>query len=262
MTFEVRIGSHASHCTKLPNKRYRRISWADDEIQGAKKENGNMHDNIASAPHQGAKPGDILTFGIYPQRVDGTDRTPIKWRVLQNTSKELFVLSEYILDCKRYHAENVDTTWRDCDLRKWLNNEFYNAAFNAAEKRLIKTTHCTDNGAGSPDTKDKVFLLGVTEVTSLTNTLGKDFRRAIGTEFAKVKKSDGCHLYVYDKNVEADYITENGQKQGCSWWWLRTQLHESSARAAFVGPRCSIRSYARVNLARDGVRSALKLKLT
>jgi hypothetical protein len=44
------------------------------------------------------KPGEIITFGIYPQTADGTDRTPIKWRVLQNSGRELFMLSEYILD--------------------------------------------------------------------------------------------------------------------------------------------------------------------
>ena len=97
-------------------------------------------------------------------------------------------MSEYILDCKRYHGEYVDMTWRDCDLRKWLNEAFYNTAFNAAEKGVVKTTHCTDNGEGSPDTEDRVFLLGVAEVKRLTDLLGKDLRRAVGTEFAKVKK--------------------------------------------------------------------------
>lgn len=220
-----------------------------------------MHDNIpASVAYWNAKPGEIITFGIYPQTAGSTDRTPIKWRVLQNSGSELFILSEYILDCKRYHAAYTDITWRDCDLRKWLNDEFYNAAFNVAEKSLIKTTHCTDNGEDSPDTEDRVFLLSAAEVKLLTDALGKGFRRAVGTEFAKVKKADGCHLYVMDKNVEVDYITENGRKYGCSWWWLRTR-GSSPSRAFFVGTRASIRSYARVNLARDGVRPALKLDL-
>ncbi len=91
------------------------------------------------------KPGDIILFGSYPQAADGVDRTPIKWRVLQNSGSELLLLSEHVLDCKRYHGAFVDTTWRDCDLRKWLNEEFYGAAFNAAEKRLVKTTRCKDN---------------------------------------------------------------------------------------------------------------------
>ncbi|WP_010497922.1 DUF6273 domain-containing protein [Paenibacillus elgii] len=90
-------------------------------------------------------PGEIITFGTYPQTADVAEKTPIKWRVLQNSGRELFTLSEYILDCRRYHGECeditwrdcVDITWRDCDLRKWLNNEFYNTAFNAAEKGFI-----------------------------------------------------------------------------------------------------------------------------
>ena len=37
--------------------------------------------------------------------------------------------------------------------------------------------------------------------------------RAVGTEFAKVKKADGCHLGVYNKSKAIDYLTENGQKE-------------------------------------------------
>jgi hypothetical protein len=206
------------------------------------------------------KPGDIITFGRYPQTADGADSTPITWRVLQNSGGELFLLSEHILDCKRYHGEFVDITWRDCDLRKWLNDAFYNAAFNAAEKEMVKTTRCGDNGEGSPDTEDKVFLLGVAELKTLTDMHGKDLRRAVGTEFARVKKADGCRLYVYDKSVDEDYISVDGIKQGCSWWWLRTRLGEAS-RAAFIGTRGSIRSYCRVNRVSYGVRPALKLHL-
>ncbi|MDF2510644.1 MAG: hypothetical protein K0S04_510 [Herbinix sp.] len=215
-----------------------------------------------------AKPGEIITFGTYPQTADGTDITPIKWRVLQNSGSELFVLSEYILDCKRYHGKSVDIkwrdcvdiTWRDCDLRKWLNGEFYNTAFNATEKEFIKMTHCTDNGEGSPDTDDKVFLLSVNEIKDASDKHGKDLRCAIGTDFAKIKKPDGCNLYVYDKTKKADYIIIDGKKFGCSWWWLRTQGNKAS-RVHFIGTNRSIRCYANNSNARDGVRPALKINL-
>ena len=215
-------------------------------------------------PFENAKPGEIIPFGFYQQTADSADSTQIQWRVLRNSGGELLLLSEYILDCKRYHGEFADTSWRDCDLRQWLNDEFYNAAFDAAEKQRIQTMLCTDNGDGNPGTKDKIFLLDVAEAKQLTASLSEDAdtpRRAAGTEWAKIKKADGCRLYVYDKGVEADYLSENGQKRGCSWWWLRTQIHESSARATFVGPRASIRGYGRVNLACYGVRPALKLIL-
>ncbi len=186
------------------------------------------------------------------------------WRVLQNSGTELFLLSEHILDCKRYHRAYADVTWRDCDLRKWLNEEFYDAAFNAAEKESVTTTRCTDNGEGSPDTEDRVFLLGVAEVKALTDVHGKESggtkRQSVGTEFAKARKADGCRLYVYNLRGEDDYMTQNGEKVGCSWWWLRTQPR-SLSRAAFVGTRGSIRGYCRVNRVSYGVRPAVKLNL-
>ncbi len=213
-----------------------------------------------------AQPGDLITFGAYPQTAEGADRTPIKWRVLENSGSDLLLLSEYILDCKRYHGALADITWRDCDLRRWLNGAFYQTAFTAAEQEIVKTTRCTDNGEGSPDTEDKVFLLSVAEVERVTERLGKEWRRARGTAFAQVKKADGCDLYVMDKNVPADYLTEGGKTYGCSWWWLRTQgsLKDKGSdptRAVFIGTRASIRHYARVDQARDGVRPAVKLRL-
>ena len=217
-------------------------------------------DTLASASFGSAKPGDMLTFGMYPQTADGTDRTPIQWRVLRRSGRELLLLAEYILDCKQYHGEFTETMWRDCDLRRWLNQDFYNAAFSAAEKDSITTTLCSENGDGSPDTHDTVFLLSVSEAKALTAPPRDALvtqRRAIATDYARVKKADGCHLYVYDKSVSEDYITKNGHAYGCSWWWLRTQLG-SLSRASFVGPRSSIRSYCRVNRVNYGVRPALK----
>lgn len=72
--------------------------------------------------------------------------------------------------------------------------------------------------------------------------------------------ADGCSLYVYDKTNKDNYIIRSGEEVGCSWWWLRTQGNKPS-RAYFVGTSCSIRSYANVSLARDGVRPALKINL-
>lgn len=123
---------------------------------------------LALAPNRNVKPGEIITFGTYSQSKDGK-ALPIEWRVLHNSGSGLFVLSEDILECKRYHGKSadikwrdcVDITWYDCDLREWLNDEFYNSAFNAAEKELIKTTRCSDNGEGTPDTEDNVFCLAL-----------------------------------------------------------------------------------------------------
>jgi len=145
-------------------------------------------------------------------------------------------------------------------LREWLNKEFYNTAFNDNEKKYIKTVYCNDNGEGSPDTNDKVFLLSVNEIKYFSNIHGKELLRSTGTDFAKAKKNDGCNLYVYDKCNKDNYVITKDGLIGCSWWWLRTQGNKAS-RAVFIGTNCSIRRYANVSLARDGIRPALKLKL-
>jgi hypothetical protein len=67
----------------------------------------HIDNNSAFALLRSAKVGDVITFGTYPQTSGGTDRTPIKWRVLENSGGELFVLSESILDCKRYYTPHI-----------------------------------------------------------------------------------------------------------------------------------------------------------
>jgi hypothetical protein len=225
-----------------------------------------MHEGLAAIANQKAQPGDVVTFGAYPQTADGADTTPIKWRVLENSGDALVLLSAYILDCKRYHGAFTAITWRDCDLRRWLNDPFYDVAFSAVEQRAIEVTRCTGNGPNSPDTDDRDFLLSSAEVERVTATLGKDIRRARGTDFARAKKADGCHLYVMDKNIPSDYITEDGITYGCSWWLLRDQGRlkdhgDDPSRVVFVGQRASIRHYARVDGTGYGVRPAIRLKL-
>ncbi|MDO5563877.1 MAG: DUF6273 domain-containing protein [Eubacteriales bacterium] len=63
--------------------------------------------------------------------------------------------------------KRIDLTWRNCTLRKWLNNEFYNKAFSNDEKnRIIETIHKNESNRGAihPDTNDKVFLLSEKEI--------------------------------------------------------------------------------------------------
>lgn len=115
-----------------------------------------------------AQRGDIIEFGSYPQAAGGGDSSPIHWRVLEHARGELFVASEYLLDCKRHHNEFTETTWRDRDIRSWLDKDLCRVAFTPAELDVIKVTRCGDNGADSPDTEDRLFLLSVAEVRALT----------------------------------------------------------------------------------------------
>ena len=100
--------------------------------------------------------------------------------VLENDGESLFVVSKYVLDSQCYSTgwdpverKTIPTTWEVCNLRAWLNSNFYNIAFNAGEQMWIETT-LVDNSmpedwswktvTGGNDTYDKVFVLSYSEV--------------------------------------------------------------------------------------------------
>ncbi|MBP3200918.1 MAG: hypothetical protein J6M39_04665, partial [Lachnospiraceae bacterium] len=96
--------------------------------------------------------GDTVWFGTYPQTSQDADAVePIKWRVLSNDGTKALLVSDKILDYKHYHNSFADITWATSDLRTWLNNTFYNKAFNDSEKDAIKKE--TISTSGSVDTE-------------------------------------------------------------------------------------------------------------
>ncbi|MBR4343202.1 MAG: fibronectin type III domain-containing protein [Lachnospiraceae bacterium] len=99
------------------------------------------------------------------------DNKDIEWEVLEYSAdgKSALIMSENILCKKLYNEEDKSITWKDCSLRKWLNEDFINSAFKKSEKKLIKKTKITNENnriygtKGGKATKDKVFLLSISE---------------------------------------------------------------------------------------------------
>ncbi|MCR4782941.1 MAG: serine/threonine protein kinase [bacterium] len=155
--------------------------------------------------------GDRFEFGRYPQGANG-EVEPITWRVLQRNSDSLLVIAEYGLVVKPYNEMGGDITWADCTLRRWLNGEFLNKAFNRQEQSLIKTSHLSNNAG--PSTDDRVFLLSIDEATG---------------------------LFANDKDREAKptaYVTDNSgfKYDGMCSWWLRSRMYTGGV-AAIVSSR-------------------------
>ena len=147
---------------------------------------------------------DSLSLGSYPQEPKENERTPISWRVLDIDDDEAILISEYILDCKRYHNELVDTSWQKSDLRNWLNHHFYNNAFSIEEQKMIQSDYLGDY----------VSLLSCSELETYFAD-NRIERRTTATEYARMVKGDGCKLYVYDKSEEVNYMTVGGIRQAC-----------------------------------------------
>ena len=207
---------------------------------------------------------ETIKFGSYPQAdVSGASKEPIEWIILEKKDNKKLLLSKYIIDCKPYNNEYVDTTWANCSLRAWLNGEFLNLAFNPDEyNKIEKVTLINhrnidfDTDAGS-ETDDRVFCLSEEEVVKYFGAgtkegngfnIGKKVATT-GTDYAKGIDNNGSKLLVNDNN--------NAWYHGFSGYWLRSPGEESIA-AANVGSDGYLTTVgANVTFGMIGVRPAI-----
>ena len=145
---------------------------------------------------------DTVTFGL------DENSEPIEWIVLEKSNNKALLLSKYVLTSHRYryNDDNVDITWENCTMRKWINSEYINTIFSKKEQGSIITTDVVNNDNaqygtnGGNNTKDKIFLLSIDEVKKYFST---DNQRVATFKF------------------------------GSSYWWLRSPGNEQDF-AAYV----------------------------
>lgn len=173
-----------------------------------------------------AKVGDIVYFGTYEQDNDATNgKEDIEWLVLAKKGNRILVISDKALDRQPYNSSRTRVTWETCTLRKWLNNDFINAAFYAEERAKIPTVTVSadknpeyDTNPGNA-TKDKVFLLSFVEAEKYFAS--DEARECILTEYAI---SNGAWT--------SDSYTEGGK--ATYLWWLRSPgISQYSAAGVF-----------------------------
>ena len=91
------------------------------------------------------------------------------WYILDKQAERVLVISEKILERRPYHSQECDITWEKCDLRRYLNSDFYNSFDEDERTRILGTVNeNSDNpwfgtDGGNPTT-DKIFLLSIREV--------------------------------------------------------------------------------------------------
>ena len=161
-----------------------------------------------------AKVGDIVYFGTYEQdNKTSNGKENIEWLVLTKEKNRVLVISDKALDYQKYNSSKTSVTWETCTLRKWLNNDFINAAFSAEERAKIPTVTVSADKNPEYDTypgnatKDRVFLLSIVEAEKYFTS--DEARKCVPTEYAI---SNGAYT--------SDSYTKGG-KATC-WWWLRS----------------------------------------
>lgn len=176
--------------------------------------------------------------GFYTSTVYWFKYEPIKWRILEEKEGKAFLLCDIAIDSQEYYPSASTSSFNHnggngyannyalSNIRKWLNETFYNTAFNDLQKELVQVTK-VDNSAASTgyssnqyacaDTNDKVFLLSYKEATTyMTSSTARQMK---STDYAK---SQGCWQ-----------STDSSYKGNC-WWWLRSPNYYSSYHARSV----------------------------
>ena len=170
--------------------------------------------------------GDYITIGRYEQDNDSTNGVEdIEWRVLDKATVDsngkncILVISRYALDCLPYNEEHEDVTWETCDLREWLNNEFYYGAFSEAERKQLLTIKNNNpdasfyssswGGKGGNATSDNVFLLSYEQVENFFEN--GDDRECYPTDYAMWNGANASY------------------EHHCCWWLRSPGYHQRSA---------------------------------
>lgn len=163
---------------------------------------------------------------------------PIRWRVLREENDTMFLFADLALDDIPFNVEFGPVTWENSTSRYWLNNDFYQTAFNELEKRSILVTHNTnqplpqfsDVDAGS-DTQDKLFLLTYGDISGdegLANGFSVSSSKSNCPERNKASST-----YAKARGVRT-YETEYGD-YACDWWIRTHGMEAYSAIAVFPG---------------------------
>ena len=192
----------------------------------------------SNSAFKNAKVGDYIKFGNYPQTSSGQNQ-PIEWQVLSKENNKMLVISRYGLDVKRFDSSS--NNWANSEIRKWLNGDFYNKAFNENEKKYIKSSNLSDVG-----TSDNVFFLSTEEAEKYF--VNDESRKCKATEYA-VKNG----AWVADSSY--------GDNAGYSVWWLRSPNPNYSDSVFYVSYGGSLGSYYYVFYVISLARPALSINL-
>ena len=101
--------------------------------------------------------GNFITFGKY------------EWRVLEARDDRALIITEEIIENRPYHNTLTHITWAECDMRKYLNGEFYDMFSDDEKSRIITVTNENPNNVwygtiGGVDTEDSIFCLSFEDV--------------------------------------------------------------------------------------------------
>ena len=141
--------------------------------------------------------GDKFCMGRWKNKV-------IEWQVVKKEFNSAYVLCTDTIDSCEFSLDIESNDWQRSEIRRWLNNDFYNIAFSAGEKEFIgnvsgdKITLLTKNEAEQ--------LIDLNEIMSSPNW----WLRSPNT--CRFKYTSDVYYHVFCvKNDKLDYYPPTGK---------------------------------------------------
>lgn len=172
---------------------------------------------------------DKYYFGSYPIESKNAAPTPLKWRVLDSDSDYYTLILDEVIFSGRYGNSLDDANWKESEIRKFLNGEFFSKAFDDEMKADIVDTNndytAISNGNTYGDsTTDKVYIL------SRDDYLKPEYGFTSSHE-----ETDSRVPYYNKKSIYLDISTEDDDPlkvltqrdiyNGTTWIWTRDIAH-------------------------------------
>lgn len=245
-------------------------SYPQTEVKGAA-----LTDAITKASYDSY--GDAWVDGVKYRRISAKDTNNdeqfgdagyryfkwerIKWRVLENDGKTLYVMADTGLDCQSYHEVGTAVTWADCSLRKWLNGAFYRTAFDQKEREaMVEQTleNAADLAEGGKEsrTQDFIYLLSLEDLAQRNYGFTSQVQHP--SPCRQIPLSDYAHA------MGARPGGEDGSGEQYCWWWLRSPALEETDTfryAALIGNTGAFSMYGLVENKYRAVVPTLKISL-
>ncbi|GAU78876.1 DUF6273 domain-containing protein [Fusibacter sp. 3D3] len=151
------------------------------------------------------KIGDQVVFGDY------------EWRILDVQDDKALILTEEIIELRDYHNKGTDITWKDCELRKYLNGEFYQKFKVEDRAKIMETVNINPGNLwykadGGEDTTDRIFILSIDEVV----------RTFFGDSSRLLDFPSKNQRYWFQRKDENNIKRRAKYMNSMWWWWIRT----------------------------------------
>ena len=199
--------------------------------------------------------GTSVWFGNYEQNDIDDGLEPIEWIVVEDKNDTLLLMSKYLLDKGYYGADCDDYSWKNSNVRRFCNGQFYNTAFTSEEKKSILNTKVKDFFG---DTKDKVYIFSEEEIYKyFSSKKDEKYLKAYVTNYAF---NNGLYCTTY-KTIELEPKMKKFHGKG--QWLLRgPEIKKGKVRGGVLCVTSAAYFVDNDNAAdqEDGIRPVIRVK--